>query len=197
MGIAAFLALPAALRADNCTSSSNLVTNCTFEANDANGWNVTKAALGTDIQFMGNGNNGDGSIDFGAGDNEYDTISQMLGTTAGAGYTLSFWLADYTGNGPDSQTDFQALWNGVSVLDQNTTTPTANNGFVQFTFDVTGIGNDILTFEGYNAPSFYYLSDISVVANGETSTVTPEPSSLLLLGTGLVGFAGMLRRRFV
>jgi hypothetical protein len=33
------------------------------------------------------------------------------------------------------------------------------------------------------------------VAIGD-ATVTPEPSSLLLFGTGLVGFAGVLRRKF-
>jgi hypothetical protein len=41
-----------------------------------------------------------------------------------------------------------------------------------------------------------FLSDSSEVAVGDTSIAVPELSTLGLLGTGLVGIAGLLRRKF-
>jgi hypothetical protein len=191
----AFMA-PAALRADSCTSASNLVQNCSFDTSDTNdwatdgitGWTLTKAADWSDFG-IGGPPDSVSEVWFGAEDCEYDILSQTLSTTSGATYTLSFWLYDTYGDGPGSDTDFQALWHGVSVLDQYTTM----SDFTEYTFTVTGTGSDTLTFEGYDAPDPYYLRDISVTE--DANTVTPEPSSFLLLGTGLAGFAGMLKRR--
>jgi hypothetical protein len=35
----------------------------------------------------------------------------------------------------------------------------------------------------------------TTIASGDTSVVVPEPGSLTLMGTGLVGLAGVLRRK--
>jgi hypothetical protein len=186
------LLTPAALHADRCTSASNLVQNCSFSTGDTTGWTVTNAADQSDYGIDGYGYNGDSEAYFGAEGNEYDILSQTLSTTSGATYTLSFWLDDAEGDGANSGTDFQALWDGSSVLDQYTTT----NEWTEYTFTVTASssGSDTLTLEGYNSSSYYNLSDVSVTQ--DANTVTPEPSSFLLLGTGLAGIAGMLKRRF-
>ena len=116
------------------------------------------------------------------------SISQMINTTPGATYTLDFFLANPGGGTPNY---FSASLGTASF---SVTNFGAAFGWSEFTLsDLATASQTELSFTFRNDPGYWFLDDVTVTSSG--GGTTPEPSTFLLFGSGLVGIAGLIRRK--
>jgi hypothetical protein len=201
--------------------AGNLIQNCGFETGSFAGWTQTGntdptqsyvetygAHSGTYGAVLGPYNTSANAPDPDPGYSE--TLSQTFADTAGQTATFSFWLQDQASCNVDpgpgqtcgqaggqeypGYSFFQASADSTQLL--NLTNPVAQSGlYTEYSYTFTTTGLDTISFTFQNDPSYFLLDDVTV-STPALVAATPEPSSLILLGTGVTALAGAARRRF-
>lgn len=149
---------------------SNLVSNCGFETstpclvspagcpnNFLPEWtpsgDLTYFGPTADVGFPNTGRIGacGGQV------NDLGCITQTIPTTAGASYTVSFWLTNMGG----SPNRFQALWEGAVIYELLNSAPFAYMP-VSLPGNVASADGSDLTFCFFQAPSYWGFDDADV-----------------------------------
>ena len=175
------------LAASVIRSAGQALSDISFTLSNAPGTLGTTSASGQ----LGNVS-GTGLVTFTSG-----TPTRWLGTSPGGfGISGSTVTLETIGGGQPTQMIAPAIANGGTYTN-------VNNGFQNFDPYVIGPATFTLALSGITANttitgatfSFGTGPDTFITGTPSTTPPVPEPSSLMLLGTGIAGAAAMLRRR--
>lgn len=209
LSVVCAVVLGLACSASSAVAATNIVTNGSFEANNIGNvpWTYLSSVTGWtstgefEIQ-KGSNAGGWGSFNTADAGNQYlelnstklTTVSQVLNTSKGTTYELSFDFSGRSDTPGGAPSKMAIYWNGVDI---GTVSAKPNSGWIDLSFDnlIATAGKTTLSFKSLgptSAPSYgSYLDDVVVTAVPSV----PEPASMAMLLGGLGMLAFTIHRR--
>jgi hypothetical protein len=153
---------------------------------------VTTAGAGNQFVTLGGGFGAPGTADW---------STTITGLTSGHSYVLSFMTATELGTGVEPggpQTMTVGFLAGSSTSPQSFTSPDSSAAYwrIWVTQDFTFIATAASAVVDFSVNDQQFDMGLDNVSVSAATTPTPEPSSFLLLGSALLGLAGVIRRSF-
>ena len=198
-------------------ASANLLTNPGFETGDTTGWTPSSAILAhadNRSYFVHDGLWGGLLDSYAAAPGTDASLIQSVLLPGAGTYQFGGWLRAFTVGSESSDWDQIQISSWVSITSEGSTLGDSVANFSNFqdvgiglltrasdwtfftgSFNYTGPANGSVLFN-FNLQNQY--NDVVSVAAGDSffieSVSVPEPTTLLLLGLGLLGLAGVRRK---
>ena len=132
----------------------------------------------------------------GDGSNVFEGVKQTVSTVSGTSYDLSFYVGNISGGPWGTTSTAEVQINGASVATETNSTSSSTLAWQKFTIPFTATSASTTIEFDNRDPIGDNSNGLDNIDIEVAPAATPEPGSIVLLGSGFLGLAGFAQWRF-